>query len=66
MFTQAHICGTLHLVFEILMCKLHIPKNDLDAGLEGVLRKFAVNRKLGAAVDTSQAGRAGQSPAIQV
>lgn len=66
MFTQAHICVTLHLLFEILMCKLHIPINDLDGGLEGVLRKFADDRKLGAAVDTSKAGRAGQSPAIQV
>lgn len=66
MFTQAHSSGTPHLVFEILMCGLHIPKNDLGAGLEGVLRKFADDLKLGAAVDTSKAGRAGQSPAIQV
>lgn len=49
MFTQAHICGTLYLLFEILMCNLHIPINDLDAGLEGVLRKFADDMKLGAA-----------------
>lgn len=48
-FTQAHIHGTLSLFFDILMCNLHIPINDLDAGLEGVLRKFADDMGLGAA-----------------
>lgn len=57
-FTQAHICGTLGLLSEILMCNLHIPINDLDAALEGVLRKFADDMELGAAVDTLQ-GREG-------
>lgn len=56
-----HIFVGLCLLFEILMCNLHSPINDLDAGLEGVLRKFADDMKLGAPVDTSKARRAGQS-----
>lgn len=57
-FTQAHICGTLGLLSEILMCNLHIPINDMDAALEGVLRKSADDMELGATVDTLQ-GREG-------
>lgn len=56
-----HIFMGLCLLFEILICNLYISINDLDAGLEGVLRTFADDMKLGAAVDTSKAGRAGQS-----
>lgn len=42
----------------VLMCNPHIPINDLDAGLEGELRKFANDKKLRVAVDTLQ-GREG-------
>ena len=32
--------------------------NDLDVGLEGVLRKFADNTKLGEVVDSAEGGKA--------